>query len=166
MYKGAAKVYENLRKQGKARIQIELEAFPDDIKFIKTPPSCRVCVESVPETQNKNDVNKVCKTILVTMLPQERIIEINVESVVSTLERMRHFFSKEKPRPKSLELFITVNPTEKWKHHYIANKSSTTVSAGSKHILIVSLEPTKEYMKGTRILRQKKSTIINKKKGT
>lgn len=143
MFKRGKGLYDGLKKEGKGLIQIELEASPSDDQFSKTPPSCEVCISYKCESGDGQEENTVCKTILVGMDKEDRTIEMEVETVISTLDRMLHIFSKSKLKPKALPLVVTVTPTENWKKFYNANSFQLTVSAGAKEVLPVSLESKK-----------------------
>jgi hypothetical protein len=139
-------LYKKLKKQGRARVRVELEAAPRDFSFHKAPPSCEIIIIAKLEGSEKV-FKEVKKVILEKMTSEERTLEIQVESIISSAQKISNFFSSNKIERKSLNLHVRAEPTQKWDKYYNAYESNETMSSGETHTVVISLEPKKQRVK-------------------
>ena len=131
------KSYKALKSSGEAIIQIEIEAYPGDFNFVKTPPSFEV--EIINTSSNQDKTQK--KTILSKMPAQDRCFIISVESFFYSVKK---YFSK-KLKNKEIELKINVCPTKTWEDLYHGYSEKKEFTVGSKHIYVVALKPKQSF---------------------
>lgn len=133
-------LYMDLKKKGRARVQFALEADPYDFDFHKAPPSCEVFVLSRVEGKQLTQINMLLTD---RMSSEDRTIEIEVESILSTLQKFSNIFLKKKIKKKALNLIILAKPTERWEPYYRPYTCEKTMTSGEKHCLLISLKPIK-----------------------
>lgn len=142
----AKKLFNELRKQGKAALVINLGPYANDLDFPRDPPSCRVTVTARDPEQGNKVVDPVSADIPNTVVPYRHQFNIKVQTVAESIGKWFGF-----PTKRDLVVDVVAEPIGGW---YEADESikGIKVSAGSEESRNVSLKPRYE---GSRLDRSK-----------
>jgi len=159
MYNEGKAILRDLAKQGKAELIVELTAFPDDPRFSDDPPSCVVTITSKDRHDPENAAKTTIKEISRTTDRSDRTFRVSAETTVGAFNRWIR-----RRKPSSLEITITVEPTNGWNEYYEPTNKVVTVAAGESRSITVSLRP-KDSRSSRRIILEKPNPLTRAPKG-